>query len=165
MFLSLFPPQFVMIYTVTGISVVSEAEVVVFLEFPCFLWSHSVQLLSHVQLFATPWTVARQASLSITNTQSLPKPMSIESVMPSNHLILCRPLLLLPSIFPTIRVFSDDHMDVGSLMSCFSAFSKSSLYIWSFLVYILLKPSLKYFEYYLGSMWNECSCVLTFPVL
>ena len=68
----------------------------------------SVQLLSHVQLFATPWTVARQASLSITNTQSLPKPMSIESVMPSNHLILCHPLLLLPSIFPSIRVFSNE---------------------------------------------------------
>ena len=56
----------------------------------------SVQSLSHVRLFATPWTTARQASLSITNFQSPPKPMSIESVMPSNHLILCRPLLLLP---------------------------------------------------------------------
>ena len=65
----------------------------------------SVQLLSHVLLFATPWTAAPQASLSITNSQSLPKPMSIESAMPSNHLILCRPLLLLPSIFPSIRVF------------------------------------------------------------
>ena len=68
----------------------------------------SVQLLSRVQLFATPWTAARQASLSITNSQSLPKPMSIESVMPSNHLILCHPLLLLPSNFPSIRVFSND---------------------------------------------------------
>ena len=68
----------------------------------------SVQSLSHVQLFATPWTTARQASLSITNSQSPPKPMSIESVMPSNHLILCRPLLLLPSIFPSIRVFSNE---------------------------------------------------------
>ena len=65
----------------------------------------SVQLFSHVQLFSTPWTTGRQASLSITNSQSLLKPMSIESVMPSNHLILCRPLLLLPSIFPSIRVF------------------------------------------------------------
>ena len=65
----------------------------------------SVQLLSHVRLFATPWTAARQASLSITNSQSLHKLMSIESVMPSNHLILCRPLLILPSIFPSIRVF------------------------------------------------------------
>ena len=68
----------------------------------------SVQLLSHVQLFATGWTTARQASLSITNSRSPPKPMSIESVMPSNHLILCRPLLLLPSIFPSIRVFSNE---------------------------------------------------------
>ena len=68
----------------------------------------SVQLLSHVRLFATPWTAARRASLSITNSQSLLKLMSIEMVMPSNHLILCRPLPLLPSIFPNIRVFSSD---------------------------------------------------------
>ena len=67
----------------------------------------SVQLLRHVQLFATPWTAASQASLSITNCQSLFKLMSIESVMPSNHLILCHPLLL-PSIFPSIRVFSNE---------------------------------------------------------
>ena len=62
----------------------------------------------HVQLFATPWTTARQASLSITNSQSLLKLMSIESVMPFNHLILCCPLLLLPSICPSIRVFSSE---------------------------------------------------------
>ena len=80
----------------------------------------SVQSLSHVQLSATPWTTTSslllspppssqcQASLSITNTRNPPKPMSIESVMPSNHLILCRPLLLLPSIFPSIRVFSNE---------------------------------------------------------
>ena len=68
----------------------------------------SVQSLSRVRLFATPWTAARQASLSITNSRSPPKPMSIGSVMPSNHLILCRPLLLLPSIFPSIRVFSSE---------------------------------------------------------
>ena len=67
----------------------------------------SVQLLSRVQLFATPWTAARQASLSITNSQSLLKLMSIELVMPSNHLILCCPLLL-PSIVPSIRVFSNE---------------------------------------------------------
>ena len=67
-----------------------------------------VQSLSRVRPFATPWTAARQASLSITNSQSLPKLMSIESVMPSNHLILCRPLLLPPSIFPSIRVFSNE---------------------------------------------------------
>ena len=65
----------------------------------------SVQSFSHVRPFATPWTTECQASLSITNTWSPPKPMSIESVMPSSHLILCRPLLLLPSIFPSIRVF------------------------------------------------------------
>ena len=67
----------------------------------------SVQLLSLVRLFATPWIAVRQASLSITDSQSPPKPMSIESVMPSNHLILCCPLLLLSSIFPSIRVFSN----------------------------------------------------------
>ena len=66
----------------------------------------SIQLLRCVRLFATPWTAARQVSLSITNSRSLPKPTSIESVMPSNHLILCHPRLLLPSIFPSIRVFS-----------------------------------------------------------
>ena len=68
----------------------------------------SVQSLSRVQLFATPWTAAHQASLSITNSQSLLKPMSIESVMPSNHLILCHPLLLPPPIFPSIRAFSNE---------------------------------------------------------
>ena len=68
----------------------------------------SVQSLSRVRLFATPWTAARQASLSITNSQSLLKLVSIESVMPSDHLILCCPLLLLPSIFPSIRVFSKE---------------------------------------------------------
>ena len=68
----------------------------------------SVQSVSHVQLFMTPWTAARQASLSITNSQSLFKLMSIESVMPSNHLILCCPLLLPPSIFPSIRALSNE---------------------------------------------------------
>ena len=68
----------------------------------------SVQLFSRVRLFVTPWTAAHQASLSITNSQSLLKLMSTESVMPSNHLILCRPHLLLPSIFPSIRVFSNE---------------------------------------------------------
>ena len=68
----------------------------------------SVQLLNHVQLFAIPWTAAHQASLSITNSRSLLKLMSIKSVMPSNHLILCCPLLLMPSIFPSIRVFSNE---------------------------------------------------------
>ena len=68
----------------------------------------SFQSLSHIQLFATPWTAACQAYLSITNSQILLKLMSIELVMPPNHLILCHPLLLLPSIFPSIRVFSNE---------------------------------------------------------
>ena len=68
----------------------------------------SVQSLSRVWFFVTPWTAARQASLSITNSRSLLQLLSIESVMPSNHLIPCHPLLLLPSIFPSIRVFSND---------------------------------------------------------
>ena len=68
----------------------------------------SVQLLSRVWIFVTPWTTARQASLSITNTGSLPKLMSVLSVMPSNHLIPCHPLLLLRSVFPSIRVFSNE---------------------------------------------------------
>ena len=68
----------------------------------------SVQLLSRVRLFVTPWTAACQASLSITNSWSLPKLMSIELVLPSNHLILCHPLLLPPSLFPSIRVFSNE---------------------------------------------------------
>ena len=76
-----------------------------------YLRSHSVQSvqsLSHVQFFATLWTAARQASLSITNSQSLLKFISIELVMPSNHLVLCHPFFLLLSIFPSIRVFSND---------------------------------------------------------
>ena len=71
-------------------------------------YTQSVHSLSHVRLFTTPWTTARQASLSITNTWSPPKPMSIESVMPSSDLILCHHLFLLPSIFPSIRVFSSE---------------------------------------------------------
>ena len=82
----------------------------VVLLFPVPAWSvsHSVQWLSHVWLFATPWTAAHQASLSLTNSRSLLKLMSIELVMSSNHLILCHPLLLPPSIFPSIRVFSNE---------------------------------------------------------
>ena len=76
---------------------------------PITSWQiNSVQLISHVRLFATPWTAACQASLSITNSLSLPKLMSIELVMQSNHLILCHPLLLPTSIFPSIRVFSNE---------------------------------------------------------
>ena len=81
----------------------------------------SVQSLSRIWLFATPWTTALQASLSITNSQNPPKPTSIELVTPSNHLLLCHPLLLLPSIFPSIRVFSNE-----------SAIRISWLKYWSF---------------------------------
>ena len=77
---------------------------------------NSVQSLSHIQHFATPWTAASQASPSITNSQSLAKLMSIESVMPNNHLILCRPLLLPPSIFPSIRVFSNSSHRVAKVL-------------------------------------------------
>ena len=80
----------------------------VFYSCMCSVHISSVQSLSCVRLFVTPWTAAHQASLSITNFRSLPKLMSIESVMPSNHLILCRPLLLPPSIFPSIRVFPNE---------------------------------------------------------
>ena len=79
-----------------------------FLVFELFKQFNSIQSLSRVRLFVTPWTAARQASLSITNSQSLLKLMSIESVMPSNYQILCHPRLLLPSIYPSIRVFSNE---------------------------------------------------------
>ena len=78
------------------------------LEINVFVQFSSLQLPSRVRLFETPWTAAHQASLSITNSRSLLKLTSIESVMPSSHLILCRPLLLLPSVFPSIRVFSNE---------------------------------------------------------
>ena len=90
-----------------GIETVSWKSNKLFIQWHRF---SSVQLSRSVvsNSFATPWTTARQASLSITNSRSPPKPMSIESVMPSNHLILCPPLLLLPSIFPSMRVFSNE---------------------------------------------------------
>ena len=78
------------------------------LQSPSAVIFSSVQSLSRVQLFLTPWTAARQASLSISNSRSLLKLLSIESVMPSNHLILCHPLLFLPSIFPSVSVFSNE---------------------------------------------------------
>ena len=88
---------------------------------------NSVQFLSQVQLFATPWTATRQAFLSITNSWSLLKLMSIELVMPSNHLILCRPLLLLPSISPSIKVFSNESVLCIRWPKCWSfSFSISS---------------------------------------
>ena len=82
-----------------------------------------VQPISHVGLFATPWTAQHQASLSITNTQSLLKLTSINSVMPSNHLILCHPLPLLPSIFPSIRIFSNE----SAVSQCIGASDSASV--------------------------------------
>ena len=81
---------------------------IVLLSTPFIFFIVSVQLLSHVRLFVTPWSVACQASLSVSNPQSFLKLMSITLVTPPNHLTLCRPLLLLPSIFPSIRVFSNE---------------------------------------------------------
>ena len=94
-------------------------------------FSHSVLSDS-----ATPWTAARQASLSITNSQSSSKPMSTESVMPFNHLILCRPLLLLPSIFPSIRVFSTSDiyymLDISPGLVCFLLYiTYPEFFLWS----------------------------------
>ena len=100
----------------------------------------SVQLLSHVRLFATPWAAAHQASLSITSSQSLLKLMSIELVMPSNHLILCCPLILLPSIFHRIRIFSNElvpHIRWPKYWSF--SFSISSSNEYSGLIYFRMK--------------------------
>ena len=90
------------------ILVMGEMYLLQFFSTWLFNYPSSVQSLSRVRLFVTPWIATRQASLSITNSRSPPKPMSIESLMPSNHLILCHPLRLLPSIFPNIRVFSNE---------------------------------------------------------
>ena len=110
MFQSLIPTLHMAFHNITHLQVgiVLYVYFLAYLSFKLyFVWISSVQLLSHVQLFVTLWTAARQASLSINNSWSLLKLMSIESVMPSNHLILCHSLLLLPSIFPSIRVFSN----------------------------------------------------------
>ena len=96
-------PQFVVIHTVKNFGHVHNLSVMIWCSF-IFI----VQLLRRVQLFVTPWTAARQSSLSFTISQSLLKLMSIESLMPSNHLILCHPLLLLPADFPSIRVFFNE---------------------------------------------------------
>jgi len=90
----------------------------------------SVQSFSRVWLFATPWTTAHKASLSITNSQRPPKPMPIESVMPSSHLILCRPLLLLPSIIPSIRVFSSGHVWMWE-MDCEESWAPKNWCFWT----------------------------------
>ena len=88
----------------------------------------SVQSLSHIWLFVTPWTAAHQASLSTTNPQSLLKLMSIKSGMPSNHLTLCHPLLLLPSIFPSIRVFSNESVLHSSLINYKTIIKKEKIW-------------------------------------
>ena len=88
-------------------------------------WITSVQLLSRVQLFATPWTAAHQASLSIIDSQNLLRFMSIKSVMPYNHLILCRPRLPLPSIFPSIRIFSSESVLCARWPKYYRSFSCS----------------------------------------
>ena len=96
----------------------------------------SVQSLSCVQFFVAPWTVAHQASPSITNSQSLLKLMSIESVVPSNHLILCHPLLLLPSIFPSIRVFSNESV----LHIRWSKITQNNcVYLWLYLFHFYIR--------------------------
>ena len=96
----------------------------------------SVESLSRVRLFATQWTAAHQASLSITNSRSLLKLMSIELVMPSNHLILCRPLLFLPSIFSSIRVFSNESvLHISWLKYCSFSFSINSSNEYSGLIF------------------------------
>ena len=95
---------------VAGEKVKSVCRIYIKLTLKMHAHIYSVQLLSHVRLFGTPRTAASQSSLSITNSQSRPKLISIELMMPSNHLILCRPLLLLPSIIPSIRVFSKSQL-------------------------------------------------------
>ena len=113
----------------------------------CVVCKLSVQQFSHVRLFVTPWTTARQASLSITNSQGLFKLMSIKLVMPSNHLILCCPLLLLPSIFLSIKVFSNE-----------SVFSISWPNYWSFSFSI--SPSNEYLG--LTSLgWTGCTSLIS----
>ena len=104
----------------------------------------SVQSLSHVRLFETPWTAVLQASLSISNSQSLLKLTSIELVMPSNHLILCHPLLLPPSIFPNIRVFSIESV----LHIRWPKYWHFSFSIRNFSVHILLKLHFEDFKHF-----------------
>ena len=113
----------------------------------------SVQSLTHVQLFVTPWNAARQASLSNTNTWSLLKLMSIQSVMPSNHLILCLPLLLLPSIFPSIKIFSTSQFFTSSSQSIGVSASASVLPI-SWLDLLAVQGTLK------NLLWNHSSKAL-----
>ena len=113
--------------------------------------------------FATPWTTSCQTSLFFIISQSLLKFISIGSVMLSNHLIFC-------VVSEGVDVFLEfscclcDPVNLGNLMSSSSAFSKPSLYIWNFSDHIMLKPSLKDFENYLSSMWNECNCIVAWTL-
>ena len=121
-----------------------------------FLESVAVQLPSCIQLFVTPWTVVRQASLSLSISQSLPKFMSIESVMPSNHFILCHPLLLLPSVFPSIRVFP--------LSQLFRAVSDClPLFFLSWGAHLLVSLSFCLFIQFMGFSWQEYWSGLPLP--
>ena len=113
-----------MLYSVMLVSAVQQSESAL----------SSVQLLSHVRLFVTPWTAAHRASLSITNSWSLLQLMFIESVMPSNHLILCCPLLLLPSIFPSIRIFPNESVLNRQTKYCSFSFSISPSSVYSGLI-------------------------------
>ena len=116
----------------------------------------SVQLLSRVWLFATLWTAAHQASLSITNSQSLPKLMSIESVMPSNQLILCHPLLLLPSILPSIRGFSMSQLFARGGQSIAVSTSESQTIYHKCRVSVLPHPNFRLSETS-GKVGRHCS--------
>ena len=117
----------------------------------------SVQLLSSVRLFGTPWTAACQASLSITKSQSLPKLMSIDLVISSNHLILCRPLLLLPSIFPRIRVFQMSQLFASGGQSIGVSALASVLPMKSYLILSAIVPCLL-----LGNYLSFCFNYLLF---
>ena len=114
-----------------------------------------VQSLSHVWLFATPWIAARQASLSITNSRSVLKLTSVESVMPSNHLILCRPLLLPPSIFPSIRVFSNESV-LSIRWPQYWSFSSSFSSSW----FTIFKG---YTPYIVSECWLYSLCCTLYP--
>ena len=109
----------------------------------------SVQSLSHVQLFSIPWTAASQASLSITNSRSLLKLMPIESVMPSNHLILCCPLLLLPSIFPRILHF------VKNLGKYYLPYLTWQTFWTPVVIMIILWRKYKWLRYFFSKLWNQ----------
>ena len=129
-----------------------------------FLFFSSVQSLSHVQLFDTPWTAAHQASLTITRSWSLLKLMSIESVMPSNQLILCHPLLLLPpSIFPSIRVFSSESVLPIRWPKYWSfSFSISPSNEYSGLISFRIDSHLLCYQFWAKCIYDVASCLCCF---